>query len=260
MVAPPPDLVQGLLDGPSVLTGFEWHEQIDSTNRRAIDLARQGAPEGHAVAADVQTAGRGRHGRRWSAPAGTSLMVSLLLRPDAPPDQLPLLPLLAGVALADVVAGHLVGVRPGLKWPNDLLVHDRKAAGILVEHVAGAAVVGVGVNVDWRGVQRPAELAEATSLAEAAGVAVDRWRLFAGLVGVLGNRYRDWREAPRSFLPDYRAWCVTVGAQVRVERGDATITGLAEAVTDTGALAVRTPDGRRAEVSAGDVIHVRPAN
>lgn len=257
---PPRPLVHGLLEGPAFLTGFEWHDEVDSTNRRAAELAAEGHPEGYAVAADVQTAGRGRHGRSWTAPAGTSLMVSFLLRPGAGADGLSLLPLLVGTALAEVVERHVAGVPVALKWPNDLLVADRKAAGILVETGAdGAVVAGLGLNVDWRGVDRPADLAAATSLAEAAGGPVDRWRVFAGLVGVLGNRYADWRDAPRAFLGDYRARCATIGRRVRVERTERPFEGRAEAVTERGALVVRGDDGGVEEVVAGDVVHLRPA-
>jgi BirA family transcriptional regulator, biotin operon repressor / biotin---[acetyl-CoA-carboxylase] ligase len=256
---PPPELVRGLIDGPAFLTGFEWHEEIDSTNRRAADLAAAGRPEGHAVAADVQTAGRGRHGRPWTAPAGTSLMVSFILRPDAPLDIRPLLPLLAGVALAEVVERHVPGPPVALKWPNDLLVAGRKAAGILVEEHAGAVVVGIGLNTDWRGIDRPADLAGAMSLAEATGTPVDRWRVFAGLVGVLGNRYGAWRTEPRAFLPDYRDRCATIGRLVRVERMGEALEGSAEAVVDSGALRVRRADGSTVDVTAGDVTHLRDA-
>ena len=222
---PPDALVRALLDGPSALSGFEWHDEVGSTNALAADAARRGVPEIHAVAADVQTAGRGRRGRSWHALPGSSLMVSLVLRPQVSEATFGTLPLLIGSVLAEVVSAHLWdgqrGPDVGLKWPNDLLVEGRKVAGILIERFGSAAVAGIGCNVDWRGVERPADLAEAGSLAEFAGAGrdVDRWRLFAGLIGVLDHRYADWQADPGPTLASYRTRCDTLGRWVRVERG-----------------------------------------
>jgi BirA family transcriptional regulator, biotin operon repressor / biotin---[acetyl-CoA-carboxylase] ligase len=267
MDAPPDPLVSSLLDGPSPVTSFEWHAEIDSTNRRAADLAAAGTPEIAVVAADVQTAGRGRAGRAWTAPAGSSLMLSLVLRPPVAASALPLLPLLAGMALAETAERFVPGAEVALKWPNDLLVRAdpeepwRKAAGILAEAVPGGAVVGMGTNVDWWGVERPAELRRtATSLAEAAGHAVDRWRVMAALLGVFGNRYDAWCALPAAFLDGYRSRCTTIGREISAQRpGGEVLTGTAVDVAASGALVVRTPEGRRVEVGAGDVSHVRPA-
>jgi BirA family biotin operon repressor/biotin-[acetyl-CoA-carboxylase] ligase len=248
MDAPPDALVRTLLDGPSPVTGFEWHAEIDSTNRRAAELAAAGAPEIAVVAADVQTAGRGRAGRAWTAPPGTSLMLSLLVRPPVPRSALPLLPLLTGLVLAETVARTLPGREVALKWPNDLLVRCTsdapwcKAAGILVEALPGGVVIGIGCNVDWRGVERPAELRDsATSLAEAAGGPVDRWRLMAALLGVLGNRYAAWCELPSGFLDGYRLRCATIGREITAQRpGREALRGTALDVAASGALVVRT--------------------
>ncbi len=119
----------------------------------------------------------------------------------------------------------------------------RKAAGILVEGLAdGAAVIGMGVNVDWRGVDRPEALVAATSLAEVAGHPVDRWRLLAGVVGLFTRRYAAWQELPAGFLDGYRARCATIGRAVRVTRVERpALEGTATAVDATGALVIRTP-------------------
>jgi len=241
-----------------VLSALEWHDEVSSTNAVAAEAVRQGLPELHAVLADRQTAGRGRLGRSWQAPAGTSLLLSLVVRPETPAPVLSLLPLLAGAALAEAVEPFCGGRAVALKWPNDLLIDGRKAAGILAEEVDGAAVIGIGCNVDWREVERPDELAGATSLAEAAGHAVDRWRVLAGLIGVFGNRYRQWTAEPGAFLDDYRARSATLGRQVRITRPPAAnIEGKAVAVGPDGTLVVRTPDGATARCSAGDVEHLR---
>jgi BirA family transcriptional regulator, biotin operon repressor / biotin---[acetyl-CoA-carboxylase] ligase len=257
---PPRALVRSLVEGSSALSGLEWHDEVTSTQARGVAAALAGVPEIHAVVAGAQTAGRGRLGRPWVAPAGTSLLASFVLRPTVPADRVGLLPLLAGLALAEVADRYCP--RVALKWPNDLLVGGRKAAGILAERLepSGAVVLGVGVNVDWRGLARPPEVAQATSLAEAAGADVDRWRVLAALVGLLGRRYHDWTDEPAAFLAAYRRRCATIGCRVRVTRpaGDP-VEGLVTAVDDEGALCVRDGADGAHRLSAGDVEHVRPA-
>lgn len=256
-MSPPPDaLIASLVDGPSPVRSFVWHPVCASTNLLAAEAAAAGAPEIAVVAADLQTAGRGRRGRSWMAPAGTSLLHSLVLRPPAGAP-VGLLPLLAGLALAETVERHLPGVPVALKWPNDLLVGGRKAAGLLAAAQTGAVVLGVGVDVDWRGVARPEALAGATSLAEAAGRDVDRWRVMAGFLGVFGVRYATWRDLPTAFLAGYRQRCATLGADVRVELADGVLTGRAEAVGDDGLLVVRDAGGTAHRLAAGDVAHLR---
>ena len=252
-------LVSSLVDGPSIVTRVQTEERCESTNALAVAAAARGAAEGLLVVADEQTAGRGRHGRTWTAPAGSSLLFSLLVRPVVGPAYLSLLPLLTGLVIAETVSRHLPDAEVALKWPNDLLVDGRKAAGILVEGAAGAAVVGVGLNVDWRGIERPPELEQAVSLAEVAGHDLDRWRLLAGLVGVFSRRYEQWQELPAAFLDGYGQRCSTLGRQVRVSTLDgAAVTGEAVEVDRAGALVVRTASGSVA-VNAGDVEHLRPA-
>lgn len=257
MTAPPAALIASLLDGPSPVVAVDWHATCSSTNALAGAAADAGAPEITVVGTDHQTAGRGRRGRSWEAPRGTSLLVSLVLRPPAAtPSEL--VPLLAGLALAETVAPHLPSADVALKWPNDLMVEGRKAAGILAElRPGGAVVVGTGVDVDWRGVARPAGAPEAVSLAEVAAADVDRWRVLAGYLGVFGRRYAEWRARPTAFLTDYRARCTTPGRRVRVELPAGVLEGTATGVGDDGLLEVRGDDGALRRVSAGDVVHLR---
>jgi BirA family biotin operon repressor/biotin-[acetyl-CoA-carboxylase] ligase len=235
-----------------------WRDRIDSTNAEAARRAKEGAPEGLLVLADVQTAGRGRQGRRWQAPLGTSLMVSVLLRPNAPIDQTTLLPLLVGLVVVEACEALVPSAQLSLKWPNDLLANGRKCAGILVEvPTRGGVVAGAGINVDWRSVRRPAGLTSTTSLAEVSHGGVDRWRLLQILLEQLDRRYRAWRDNPRGFLPAYRERCVTIGQTVRVEQLDGQVlTGTATGVTDDGALLVDMA-GAGVTVRAGDVHHLR---
>lgn len=257
MTGPPPPLIASLVDGPSIVTRVDWLERCPSTNALAAAAAETGAPEGLLVLAEEQTAGRGRHGRRWIAPPGTSLLLSLVLRPRASQQAATLLPLLAGLVLAETVSRHLPEHTVSVKWPNDLLIDGRKAAGTLAESKADAVILGVGVNVDWRAVARPAEFADAVSVAEAAGRDVDRWRVLAGFIGIFSQRYEYWQQMPTAFLDGYRQWCSTIGAQVRVHHLDgSTVEGEAIGVADDGALQVDTGAGSIA-VNEGDVEHLR---
>jgi BirA family biotin operon repressor/biotin-[acetyl-CoA-carboxylase] ligase len=185
-------------------------------------------------------------------------MASLLLRPDAAIEQLTLLPLLIGLAVVEAAETLVSGTPLSLKWPNDLLADGRKCAGILVEvPVRGVVVAGVGVNVDWRMVRRPPELATATSLSEVGRGRVDRWRLLQAMLERVDRRYGAWRVNAHAFLPAYRERCATLGQQVRVEQVDGhVLAGSAEAVTEDGALLVDV-DGSAVTVRAGDVHHLR---
>lgn len=260
LTAPPPELVRSLVEGPSGVRAVEWHDELDSTNAEAARRAAAGAPEILVVGAEHQSAGRGRLDRTWVAPPRRSLTCSLLLRPAAGPTALPLLPLLAGLAVAEVAAGYCRDVEVGLKWPNDLLIDGRKAAGILVEAVPGAVVVGIGLNVDWRGVERAEELADAISLAEATDLPVNRWRILAAILGVFSKRYEVFATAPSLLLEDYRARCLTIGRDVRVQLvAGGELRGRAIGVDDSGALEVEDATGVTHRISAGDVHHLRPA-
>ena len=211
--------------------------------------------------ADHQTAGRGRLDRRWEAPPGSSLLVSVLLRVPGAADAAPVL-MAAGVSLADAVEST-AGVPVGLKWPNDLVVvpaggsagGDRKLAGLLAERDGDALVVGAGCNVNWEAF--PPALAETSTACNLeAGHAVDRDAL---LEAYLTNLDRVL-AAPDAVTAAYRARLVTLGRRVRVEHPGGTVSlGIAVAVADDGALVVQDDDGREQRVTAADVVHLRPA-
>jgi BirA family biotin operon repressor/biotin-[acetyl-CoA-carboxylase] ligase len=230
-----------------------WVDETDSTNSRLLDEARAGAPEGVVLVADHQTAGRGRLGRRWEAPPGSSLLVSVLLRPTVAVEHAHLVTMAAGLAASDACEA-VAGLRPGLKWPNDLVVDDAKLAGLLAESVVDgdalrALVVGMGLNVT----AAPAEAA--TSLADATGATVDRRPLLDAWLQRLDARL----DALDEVLADYRPRCATLGRDLRVERptGPA-LEGTAVDVTDAGHLVVDA-GGERVAVAVGDVVHVRPS-
>ena len=260
----------------------EVHEEATSTNAVAAERARAGAAEGLLVVAEHQTAGRGRLDRSWETPPRSGLTFSLVLRPTIPLGEWSWLPLLTGHTIAKTLRAE--GWAAGVKWPNDVLVEDRadpdaparKVAGILLERVetptGPAAVVGVGLNVSLTAAELP--VPTATSLAlepryAGAGAAAprredpDRTELLVALATALREAYDAWQvggsAATDRLRSSYAAACLTVGRDVRVELpvGEPLV-GRATGVDGSGRLLVAGPAGVVA-VSAGDVVHVRPA-
>ena len=238
-------------------------DEIDSTNTYLRREARRDAAEGTVAVARHQTAGRGRLDRRWEAPPGASLLLSVLFRPEFDRSELSLCT--AAVALAAAKACRRVaGVDPVLKWPNDIVVGESKLAGVLAEvEFSGsddpsrcAVVVGIGLNIDWPG---PPGVG-GTCLADLTASPVDRAALFDVLLEELSTR-RALLDSPagrRAVAAEMRDHCATLGRRVQVTLGGGTIVGVAEGIDDAGQLVVRTPTGPRM-VSAGDVVHLRPA-
>jgi BirA family biotin operon repressor/biotin-[acetyl-CoA-carboxylase] ligase len=225
--------------------------EVDSTNRRLLDDARAGVAEGAVLVADHQTAGRGRLDRTWEAAPGSSLLVSVLLRPVLEPGPTHVVVMAAALALRDAVA-DVAGFVPGLKWPNDLVVGDRKLAGLLAEREGDAVVVGAGLNV--RADAFGAELADlATACELEAGRTVDRDELLDRFLAGLAARL----DALDRVVVDYRAALVTIGRSVRVETGGSVVTGTAVDVRDDGALVVRGDAAADHVVTIGDVIYLR---
>jgi BirA family biotin operon repressor/biotin-[acetyl-CoA-carboxylase] ligase len=250
--------------GPSGL--WTSVEAIASTGSTNADLLARGGPEGQVLVAEEQTAGRGRAGRTWVSVPGASLTFSVLLRPmSVPPAARGWLPLLTGVAVATAVRSA-AAVAAVLKWPNDVLVGDRKLAGILAEQspAGDAVVVGVGLNVatprDALPVS-PAGLPATSLLAEGADVA--REALLTEILRGLEREYLAFRADPdparSGLLASYTAACATLGRTVRVELpAGRMLTGAAEGVDRGGRLLVRSAEATSATpVSAGDVVHLR---
>jgi len=232
------------------------HPAAESTNALAA-----AAPErGLVVVADHQTAGRGRLGREWVTPAGAALTLSAVVDPVLDDEWWPLVPLVAGYAVARAVGGSL-------KWPNDVLVSDPaglgppgKVCGILVERVMPSdgralAVIGIGINVDQAAEELPAH--EATSLVLAAR-AVDRTQLFGHVLHALRQSLEALAAGPAAYVGHLRRRCVTLGRDVRADLPDGSVLqGRAVDLDDHGRLLVETGEGTVA-VAAGDVVHVRP--
>jgi BirA family biotin operon repressor/biotin-[acetyl-CoA-carboxylase] ligase len=235
----------------------EHFDHIDSTNTWLVDRARSGAPEGTVAYADFQTAGRGRLDRVWEAAPGSSLLCSILLIPPLDADELHLA--VACVALgARAALVRLSGVRPGLKWPNDLMVGDRKVAGLLAEVVQTdeglAVVVGIGVNLTT-----PASSdARATNIFTEAGVTITPRALLDILLEEVEWRRRALEDEQGTvrLREEYEGSLVTLGQTVRIQTQDETSVGEAIGVDHHGRLVVLV-DGAKQVFDVGDVVHVR---
>ncbi|WP_433166415.1 biotin--[acetyl-CoA-carboxylase] ligase [Kribbella sp. CA-247076] len=261
---PPLDarFLRGRLVRPgSLWTQIDVLDDTESTNAVVAAAALAGASEGLVVTAEHQSSGRGRLGRTWTTPPRSALLTSVLLRPTAvPAARWPWLGLLMPLAVAAAV--RRVGELPAqVKWPNDVLVEDRKLAGILLERVDGpAAVVGFGINVTLREVEKPHPAA--TSLALEGAATTDRVTVLAAVLRELATRYQTWADAggdPAGLLPEYHELSATLGRLVRVELPDGTfLEGRARDLDADGRLIVDTPGGPRS-LAAGDVTHLRTA-
>lgn len=232
-------------------------EEVDSTNRLAAELARKGAPEGTVVVAESQTAGRGRLGRAWASPAHLNLYLSLVVRPDVAPAAVTSLSLVAAIAVAEAIVAT-TGLRPGIKWPNDVLLGERKVTGILTEMEAEAdrvrfVVLGIGVNLNATPRDFPADLRRtASSLRIAARRRIDR----AAFTGVLlGELERVYDRFVAGGFPAVRAayerYHCLPGRRVRVG-GGGNPRGVVRGVAPDGALLVETAEGVIG-VAAGEV-------
>ena len=230
-------------------------EEVTSTNTLLKELGRQGAPAGTVLVADRQTGGRGRLGRTFLSPGGVGVYLSALIRPDCAPTELMHLTCAVAVAMCDAVE-TAAGLRPGIKWINDLVCGSRKLGGILTElSVDGAdaeyAVVGIGINCCQKPEDFPADLQNtATSLSMVTGKAVDRAVLAAAMVDAL-HQMDLTEKAP--LMARYRADCVTLGKPVAIHKANDIFHGTALDVDPDGGLLVRLEDGSCCTVSSGEV-------
>jgi BirA family biotin operon repressor/biotin-[acetyl-CoA-carboxylase] ligase len=250
--------------------GLGWPAEIEhaallqSTNDLLKQRARAGAAPWTVVLADTQTAGRGRQGRRWVSPPG-NLYMSVLLRPAPPGARWSVLPLAAGLAVAEALGAE--GLEARLKWPNDVMVGGRKIAGILTEATSSAdglesVVVGIGVNVALRPSDLPADAAAAVTCAsEELARAVDRIAVAAAVLGRLTVWYHALaREGPRIVQAAWRTRAVPWwGRRVEALSGERRLRGIARDLDEGGALILELEDGTRAVLHSGEVREVRQA-
>ena len=241
----PSDIAEALLRagerlGP-MAGRLTWYPEVESTNTIALGLAEHGADEGSIVAADMQTAGRGRFGRAWSSPAGAGIYASIVLRPSL--RIVPLITLAAGVAVAEGVAAA-TGLQVALKWPNDLYSGGKKLGGILAEGGATHVVVGVGINV-LHAAMPPDVAGRATSIERELGRAVDRGLVLAESLAAVWQRYQDLEaHRDRDVLDAWRARAAsTMGKPIEWDDEGRVESGRAAGIDDTGALLMDTGAG-----------------
>lgn len=229
-------------------------KSVPSTN----DYIRQFSEGGTIVLADTQTAGRGRQGRGFQSVPGAGIYFSMLLKPKVDIEQVFSLTPVAAQGVCDAIE-RLTGVRPKIKWINDILMDGRKICGILTELMLAPdgrvdkVILGIGINVNQKLEDFDASLGDiAGSIAMATGKTWDKEVLTTALIDALDRRIADW-EMGNTDVAGYCADCATLGREVSVIRGDCARTGYAETIADDFSLVVRWPDGTRAQISSGEV-------
>lgn len=249
--------VEALLKTRLLGRPLQYFASVTSTQDLVRAAANAGAAEGLAVAAGEQTAGRGRAGRTWWSPPTGGIYLSVLLRPDLPGEQVPWLTMCMTLGAADAVAATC-GLRPDIKWPNDLELEGRKLAGILAEGAFSGdrldyVVVGLGLNANIDFDSQPELRAVATSLQQALGYAVDPNALLAEVLNCVEARYLAMRRGV-SPVAAWAARLVTLGRPVVAQASDGRrLAGLASRVLPDGALCIRLDDGTEEIVRAVDV-------
>lgn len=253
------DLISRLGKTRVVGRDIQVFHQTTSTNDVVERLSRDGVKEGAVVFAESQTRGRGRLGRKWISPAGKGLWFSLLLRPNLRPHETTQLTVMSATALRRAIQGHS-GLAPEIKWPNDILIHGRKVAGILTELHAELdrvkyVILGIGVDVNLNPGDFPPELRKlATSLKAELGEPVERAGLAVAILRELDHDYA--RLASGRFAAvaeEWEAHCTTIGRDVAIRTGERQIRGRAESLGEDGALLLRTDHGRLERIIGGDV-------
>jgi len=242
---------------------IHYFHSIDSTNSMAYQLALQGAEEGEVVIAESQVKGRGRLGRRWFSPPFLNLYLSVILRPKIPPHQASLITLMAAVATTDAIQKY-TGLLPLIKWPNDILLRDRKVAGLLNEIHSEMdrihfLILGIGVNLNMDGKMFPKEIrGVATSVKREMGQTISRKAFLQSLLGELEEWYAIFlKEGGAAILEAWRDRAKIKGKRVKVTSLGETLSGVAVDVDSDGALILKTEDGERKRVVAGDVEYTK---
>ncbi|HET6466599.1 MAG TPA: biotin--[acetyl-CoA-carboxylase] ligase [Nitrospiria bacterium] len=261
-----PDAIRSGLKTERFGQTLHVYDKTESTNAAAHALAEKGAPEGTVVLANTQTRGRGRMGRHWISPPDVNLYFSIILRPGGDPRRVGLWTLAAANAVAHAIE-QTVGLPARLKWPNDLLIHHKKVAGLLLESIVQKGrirylVLGIGVNVNLLCETLPEPLRDSvSSLRQESGHAVDRIGLLQRALEALEIQYRSFQnEAAGKILKTYTARSETLGRPVRVQEQDHEWTGIAEGLTPEGALILRRGDREEVIIRSDNVVHVRPSH
>ncbi len=252
-----PESIQTGLDCRRVGSLVHCFDETDSTNLQACRLGDEGGEDGLVVIADRQSSGKGRMGRQWESPGGVNLYASILLRPAILPFEAPKLTFLSAVAVCRAI-NNCTGLRPTVKWPNDILLNGAKVAGLLNEMSSETdqvhyVVLGIGVNLNMRDDQFPADLRyPATSLAIATGQPVSRLEFTRSLLQEVDALYQMYLE--QGSEPIMSAWtelCDLTGKLVQVDCNEVQIEGTMTGLAEDGALLVRTKTGKIESIMLG---------
>jgi BirA family biotin operon repressor/biotin-[acetyl-CoA-carboxylase] ligase len=252
-----PSLLRNGLETSFIGRDYHYLDSVDSTNNHARGLAVRGFTNGIVVAAEEQVGGKGRRGRVWASPYAQGIWMSVILKPEIVPQKAPGLTLLAAVAVSKTV-NRICSLPAVIKWPNDVLVNERKVCGILTELAAEPelihhAIIGIGLNVNT--LSFPAEIEDtATSLAKEAGMKFDRISLMQALLFELEQAYITFSE--QGMVPIIELWrqcSSTLGRKVKIVTASQTFEGYAEDIEPDGRLKVKKDTGETVFVSSADV-------
>ncbi len=240
---------------------IEIHNRVESTNQLALRSGYNGAAEGTLIFAEHQTAGRGRHGRSWYSPHGSSLLVSLIFRHRLLPDQIGIPSLIGAVSIATAIR-ELAGLPTMIRWPNDVLIHGRKVSGVLTEldydrHQQPFFVVGFGVNVNINSVEFPLSLrSSATSMQIECSGDISRVSVLRTILHHLEDNYSHLKCRRTATIIDSAIdLSSTIGRSVQLETLDGSFNGIAERIDAEGRLVLRENSGQIRVFSSGDVVH-----
>ena len=249
---------EGILRTSRIGRTLRSFQAVSSTNTLAADWAEEGAPDGAVVYAEQQTQGRGRLGRTWQSQPGLNLTFSVVLRPNLPAERMGMIPIAAGLAVAEALDAFVSPLIAGIKWPNDVLLRGRKCGGILLEsrwtggERVPAVVLGIGINVNQA--EFPPEIADgATSLLLESGRGVARAPLFAAILGKLEERLEGLSKRAAEVRQAYLERMAQLNSEVtlRFSGGDS-VCGLAVGLDESGGLVLDT-DGVRRVFHSGEV-------
>ncbi len=239
-----------------------YYQTLDSTNSLAKRLAQEGATEGSLIIAEEQSGGRGRHGRRWISPKGASILASIILRPNILPHQVTQLAILGAVSVADSIT-QVTGMKAELRWPNEVLLNNKRVAGILTEFGAeldevNFVILGIGINVNFALTEFPEVADEATSLSTETGGRVSRVELLQILLEQIENNYGLLKEGKfHQICQRWNALCWNLGKWVQATSVDSRQGGILKGIDDSGCLImVRTDGEKRIAMSGGISIKV----
>ncbi len=238
-----------------------FYDKVGSTNTIAAGLAEKGAAEGVVVLADSQEKGKGRLGRTWVSPPGVNIYMSIITRPAIGPKHVTLLTIIAAVGCT-IALRRITGINVTIKWPNDLMVSDKKIGGILTElktdpHHIIFTIMGIGINVNIDAF--PDDVKKiATSVKNEIGILFPRVVIITEVLNEIDNWYRILHEKGRkTLLSEWQKLTSTLGKEVKVIVGKETFTGLAEGIDNEGMLILRLPTGERKRISSGDLTELR---